>query len=109
MEETRKPRRKRRFKRRKKAFQITPAAEKCYEETLLELKRSVNLEESCTKVHRIRKTQNGSVLFELEAIEDQQKLENAVKSVTDPESNFRDLIHTLKLEIRDLDGVRKEQ
>ena len=69
----------------------------------------MNLEESGTKVHRIRKTLNGSVLIELEAIEDRQKLEEAVKSVTGPESNVRDLIPTLKLEIQDLDGVTKEQ
>ena len=69
-EESQKPRRKRRFRRRKEAFQISPAAGKSYEETLLELKRSVNLEESGTRVHWIRKTQNGSVLIELEAIED---------------------------------------
>ena len=43
-EESRKPMRKRRLKRRKEAFQITQAAAKSYEETLLELKRSVNLE-----------------------------------------------------------------
>ena len=61
------------------------------------------------KVHRIRKTQNGSVLIELEAIKDRKKLEEAVKSVTGPESNVRDLVPTLKLEIRDLDGVMKEQ
>ena len=83
--------------------------EKSYEETLLELKRSVNLEESGTKVHRIRKPQNGSVLIELEAIEDRQQLEEAVKAVTGPESNVRDMIPTVKLEIRDLDGVTKEQ
>ena len=68
-----------------------------------------NFEESGTKVHRIRKTQNGSVLIELDAIEDRQKLEEAIKLVTGPESNVRDLIPILKLEIRDLDGVTKEQ
>ena len=69
----------------------------------------MNLEESGTKVHRIRKTQKGSVLIELEAIKDRQELEEAVKPVTSPESNVRNLIPTLKLEIRDLHGVTKEQ
>ena len=78
---------------------------KTYEETLLNLKRSVNLEESDEKVHRIRKTQNGSVLIELEAIE--KKLEDAEKSLTRPDSNVRDLIPILKLEL--WDGVKKEQ
>ena len=32
-----------------------------------------------------------------------------MKWVTGPESNVRDLLPTLKLEIRDLDGVKKEQ
>ena len=68
----------------------------------------MNLEESGTKVHRIRRTQKGSVLIEPEAIEDRQKLEEALKLVTGPESNVR-LIPILKLEIRDLDGVTKEQ
>ena len=44
----------------------------------------------------------------MEAIEDRQKLEDAV-SVTGPESNVRDLIATVKLKIRDLDGVTREQ
>ena len=55
----------------------------------------MNLEESGTRVHQIRKTQNGSVLIELEAIEDRQKLEEAVKAVTGPESNVRDMIPIL--------------
>ena len=86
-----------------------PVVGKTYEETLLDLKKSVNLEESGAKVHRIRKTQNGSVLIELKAIEDRQKLETAVKSVTGPDSNVRDLIPILKLEIRDMHGVTREQ
>ena len=45
----------------------------------------------------------------MEAIEDRQKLEEAVKAVTGPESNVRDMIPILKLEIGDLDGVTKEQ
>ena len=67
-------RHRRRFRKRKEAFQIIPAAGKTYEETLLELKKSVNLKKSGTRVHWIRKIQKGSVLIELEAIEDRQKL-----------------------------------
>jgi len=91
------------------ALLIKPAAGHTYEETLLNIKKNVMLEDSGAKVHRIRKTQGGSVLIELESIEDSGKLQEAVQAVTGPESNVRDMIPMLKLEIRDLDGVTNER
>ena len=91
------------------ALLIKPAAGHTYEETLLSIKKNVQLEDSGAKVHRIRKTQGGSVLIELESILDSGKLQEAVQAVTGPASNVRDMIPMLELEIRDLDGVTKEQ
>ena len=66
------------------ALLIKPAAGHTYEENLLNIKKNVQLEDSGAKVHRIRKTQGGSVLIELESIEDSGKLQEAVQAVTGP-------------------------
>ena len=76
---------------------------------LLDLKRSVNLKESGAKVHRIRKTQSVSILIELEAIKDRQKLRDAVKLVTGPDSNVCDLIPMLKSKFETWMGSRRNR
>ena len=60
---------------------IKPEAGHTYEETLLKIKKNVQLEDSIAKVYRIRKTQKGSVLVEFKSIEDSGKLQKAVQVI----------------------------